>query len=1788
MKRIDKMMYGVVFLFLTAPFTSHAQGPNAPEAASFEPVDATDMVNLVTGDFTYVLPLLNVPSPEGGYPLALAYHAGIAMDQEASWVGLGWSLNPGAINRVVNGYPDDYNGAEVSEYFFDRGDKEVVQGVSVGFMSPKGLSVGLSISWNSNQTFSGSVSLGIGLPVGEGALGISGTVGIKQESSAGVGYMSSTGLRFGATVSSGGDVGVRVGYGNDNGSGFSVGANTDGTYFASVSHGQGKENPSITSLGINFSLSSVGINVSHITGEVGEKGKSYQTIGSVGVGLNMSLNNAVSVGDYVTNSSSSIIPVFLPTPIGIFSLSYGKQVFEYHLATKKMNYVYGNQNFNENTRYEHWYKIKCTHESDADGIIWRTYEGLVEGETVKNEIFETYECEYYFVDAEPYDYKVFCNCEIQYEREYTAQMDVYEFPVREDYTMGKVSNLLNNNLIFPSYDKYNVQAQGLSGSMSSRVYENGNLFGLSGLKSQGGYELAYSINEVMSDLEDNFKFNEKPFFEFENEISSYLEVKEANIKLGSNNYQNTTDYYLDNVVDGAESRRQTGNFITHYTYKDIVDKYAANTLLGEGFLFSDDKLQNNLLFRPPLPHSATNTHFARIAAFKITAMDGKTYHYSLPVYNHETVSRTYGQFGSDTPQADGYYEKRQLEPYATHWLLTAVTGPDFVDINANGTPDVSDYGYWVRFEYGQWSNGFTWKIPYLEEHLTDLEARDIKTQIRGRKEVYYLDKIKTRTHTAVFVKERSSLEKSVAWNYSSVDHEDYLKRSSVSNYTPRFSIESEPTLQLKEILLIKNSDDTISSATGSSVSVSGYGFPQSSKESIEEVKQQQENKIISVADISNSIYTEALKKIKFNYDNNHFTGLQGPSGQPIKKTFLKEVSFGGKGGILVMPPYKFEYNKSFNSHVGAEGNEQDYWGYQKLQPENCSLKSLTSPTGSKMIVGYEQNSFYKPLIHKGREFHKGLNFQILTSPPYTQNYDPFDAPKYSCEIEISVDEADPDVGQQNIRLSDYFEQTSLNGNKIYIDLWLSATRNYSGPDYRRSAVNVLPQEAEVLWIDPGANKMKIEVLASSPFIRNGEQTSNRIFSAHRGQGNYNKKNSKKGRYDLVFAENPKWYNIDAANFAYSLWHTIVGNKAPQLNMQGGGVRVESISLEEPQITYTTTYDYDVPDGSGNSSGMISYIPADYNEAIPYAAELPAPKVMYEYVTMQHPTGEQTQYHFNVIKEVSSSGVGFSNFYSIQQKYGEDQINYAVASGDKEVCVSKFVVEDNLASLGQLLSVKTINKQGHVLGEQLNTYYPISEIPDHIGVTQESFQTYKEINYEKPIHGNSNEGTDVLDINGKWFVTGNSRIRYPSILKSTTSISGGYEFTTEFFDYNLISGQARKTRTFDAFGNKLVVESVPAFEKYPEMGSKIADFQNKNMLLQSVYSTSKIFTQNDSDGHLISANIITWNNTWDYLDHAGNSESTSLAGPDVWRKHKEYVWDGAIHAVTGAYEGFTGEDDGFDWTVGVSQSSNSKWKSVSETTRYSHFSAPLEVQDINGNKAATKMGDHHSKIIATANAGYTEMFYSGGEYVVKDAEGNLTDYFDGEVGIGDGILYNYYGAKHTGDTPVTIRSNEETFVVRPGKTGRYKASVWAYDNPEVLTFPTEYVHLKLRVGGTKITYNTQELVRAGDWVLLRFEAEINAGDKVSIVADGDFTATLDDFRLHPIAASMTSYVYNEWDELTYMMGPNGLATKYVYDSQGRLQETWQEVVDTPPSEAYPDGTTGGFKIVSQNEYNYKNR
>ena len=95
-------------------------GPSQPEMAGFTPVSTDNMVDLFSGDFHYTIPIMTVPGPNGGFPINLNYNSYIGMEPEASWVGLGWNLNPGAINRQVRGIPDDFCGDEIVKTYKRR------------------------------------------------------------------------------------------------------------------------------------------------------------------------------------------------------------------------------------------------------------------------------------------------------------------------------------------------------------------------------------------------------------------------------------------------------------------------------------------------------------------------------------------------------------------------------------------------------------------------------------------------------------------------------------------------------------------------------------------------------------------------------------------------------------------------------------------------------------------------------------------------------------------------------------------------------------------------------------------------------------------------------------------------------------------------------------------------------------------------------------------------------------------------------------------------------------------------------------------------------------------------------------------------------------------------------------------------------------------------------------------------------------------------------------------------------------------------------------------------------------------------------------------------------------------------------------------------------------------------------------------------------------------------------------------------------------------------------------
>ncbi len=135
---------------ILAPTLSWAltTGPQQPEYTSFESGNTTDMVNLLSGDFNYSLPLLEVPGPEGGYNVPLFYHSFVSLEQEASWVGLGWNINAGAITRDIVGYPDDA---------FDQ--KHAVRTLDPGGSYWEKNYVLYKRTWDSNKGYGGGINL---------------------------------------------------------------------------------------------------------------------------------------------------------------------------------------------------------------------------------------------------------------------------------------------------------------------------------------------------------------------------------------------------------------------------------------------------------------------------------------------------------------------------------------------------------------------------------------------------------------------------------------------------------------------------------------------------------------------------------------------------------------------------------------------------------------------------------------------------------------------------------------------------------------------------------------------------------------------------------------------------------------------------------------------------------------------------------------------------------------------------------------------------------------------------------------------------------------------------------------------------------------------------------------------------------------------------------------------------------------------------------------------------------------------------------------------------------------------------------------------------------------------------------------------------------------------------------------------------------------------------------------------------------------------------------------------
>ena len=323
---MKKFLIIVFILFLSESVAALEGGPSQPDYARFVPSGIQDMVDLQSGDFTYQIPLSDIRSPYGNYPLSLSYHAAISPQQEASWVGLGWTLNPGVITRNVRGVPDDQFHGGTLGFIYQYSAKQ-------SFVLETGYSIG---AFSGGQSFSSDGSVGFSATVGPKFAGIAGVgFSISSESVgliASVGYSAaslnvSLGLST-ANAKPNASIGVKLGVG-----GASIGAQISTGQGVSATVGFGSATG-----GVGLTVSSSGVSTSAISGNM----MSAKSRAGMAVSVNASQRNvSTSQSKGKSKMSSAGFGVIIPTQFGIFSFGFNQAINEYWLRSATSEYVYG-------------------------------------------------------------------------------------------------------------------------------------------------------------------------------------------------------------------------------------------------------------------------------------------------------------------------------------------------------------------------------------------------------------------------------------------------------------------------------------------------------------------------------------------------------------------------------------------------------------------------------------------------------------------------------------------------------------------------------------------------------------------------------------------------------------------------------------------------------------------------------------------------------------------------------------------------------------------------------------------------------------------------------------------------------------------------------------------------------------------------------------------------------------------------------------------------------------------------------------------------------------------------------------------------------------------------------------------------------------------------------------------------------------------------------------------------------------------------------------------------------
>ena len=1244
-------------------------GPTQPEMQSFQSVNAGNMVDLFSGDFSYNIPLMDV----GGYPVNLHYSSGVSMDQEASWVGLGWNINPGTISRNMRGIPDDFNGTDKISKTLSMKDNVTI-GVTGGANAellgksvkkpvpasktkdsvmgrPTSLGFSIGVFHNSYNGWGTETGINAGINAGRGAKGhLSGGLSITNNSQNGLDVSPSFGFRMNKDI---------------------------------------EKNKGNISIGTNYN-SRVGVQSLQL---------SMQNRQQVNVAKNVSVNRFVneSAGVPVSGTISFATPSFTPS-IGIpftsvqfsYTAKLGSEAWAYH-PNFFVQGSYSRQYIKEEDRTSSLPAYGYLYYQEAEGqdkvlLDFNREKEVAFRGTTPHIAIPAYTYDIYSISGEGTGGMF---------RPYRGDVGIiYDHAMATKSASGRVSVDIG---LSGQPDNFHIgtDLNAVWASTKTNPWRSDNVMArFTGFKKQDSlYENVYFKNPGEKVTVDQ---------EFYDKIGDDKLVRvQLTPQYGQNSPVVTATKNLTMFSNARPVGTSTLDVSAYKSKRDKRTQVISYLTAAEATQFALDKEIRSFNINS-FPATSCNTNYQvikridtvrkphHLSEIAVLGSDGRRYIYGVPAYNVEqqdvsfAVDKSGGNNatglvaynpGVDNTPAniqgkDHFYSREVVPAYAHSFLLSSIVSQDYADITGDGVSE-DDNGDAVRFNYSRiygTSNPFRWRAPYDEnkaaynEGLKTYSRDDRGSYTYGTKEIWYMNSIESKTMLATFVLETDTLRKDA---YGVIGENG--GRSSTQHL-----------YRLKQINLYTKAD---------------YLKNGTSAKPVKSVHFEYSYELCSGAPSSNNAGKLTLKKVWFSYNKN-YKGRLNPysftyhTNNPSfnSKSYDRWGNYkdpadnpGAAGNTLTNAEYPYTLQKGVNNWDSTKAaNNMAAW----------MLKEIKLPSGGLMKVSYESDDYGYVQNRRAMQLFAVEGFGLNAA----------DAPE---NLLYKRESKSNDYHYVFVRLNDAVNSREditeryLEGvKKLYFKMFVKMPDSKDG-DRWGTGYEQIPCFADIedygikagyankmIWIKVASLKKDRSPMATAaiqylrvnhpakafPYSEPGDNVKVKDVIGMILSAASNVKNSIDGFEDQARKKN--WCNdIDPAK-------TFVRLNNPDCKKLGGGLRVKRVEIfdnwqkmtGQTEASYGQTYDYSTTKLLNNepvriSSGVASYEPVLGKEENPFYqpieyAEKMAALGPTDYIFTEEPLGESffpsasigysrvTVQTINNTKK-SANGLNVSEFYTAQ-------------------------------------------------------------------------------------------------------------------------------------------------------------------------------------------------------------------------------------------------------------------------------------------------------------------------------------------------------------------------------------------------------------------------------------------------------------------------------------------------------------------------------------------------------------